>query len=178
MDPLSFAAAGVNLIGGLFSTFSAAKQAKTNARYAVQEYEGAFQQVGIQNQALLDESAALDRQTKYAVAQRIEQSQKLKDTNEAWMSSSGTAFNASQAIADKRIDKTLRADITVASYNAALQKKRISDQIKVNRMSLETAKNRAAATISQGTATTIGTAIGAGVDFVGSLVKNAPVMGK
>lgn len=174
MDPLSIAAVGLNLVGGLFSTFGAAKQAKTNARLGLEEYKGLWQQVGIQNEQLMDENKSVELAAGLAVAKRIEQALQVKTRNTAFMSASGTSFNASQRVAADETDKNASKDAQTIEYNASLGRKRIADQIKVNRMSLETAKARAAAGISQGTANTIGTAMQAGIDLAGSIIKNAP----
>jgi hypothetical protein len=160
MDPLSIAMVGLNVVGGLFSTFQAAKQAKANSRYAIEEFKGQWQQVGIQNEQLIDEAKSVGMAAELAVAKRMEQALKVKTNNAAVQSASGTSFNASQAIAAQETDKNARKDAQVIEYNTALQGKRIADQIKVNRMSLETAKKRAAATISNGTAVQAGIKLG------------------
>lgn len=168
---------GVMIAGGLMSTIGAAKQAKVNARLANQEYLGQWQQIGIQDEQLLDEAKAVELQARQAVEARFGQAQDVKDKNVAWMSASGTSFNASQAIAARETDKNARKDAATLQYNSALQRNRISQQIRVNRMSLDTALSRAAATISQGTANTVGTAQRAGIDLLGSLVKDAGSLG-
>lgn len=178
MDPITLAIAGtaLNGLGGLLSTFGAARSAKINDRRAIEEYTGLWQQVGLQNEQYLDAMKAVEMQAQQAVEGRIEDGLQTKAKNAAWMSASGTSFNASQAIAAQQTDKKVARDAQTLEFNAAMQNKRIAAQIKVNRMSLDTAKAKVAATISQGTANTIGTAESAAIDFAGSLIKNAPAM--
>jgi hypothetical protein len=72
----------------------------------------------------------------------MEQAQRIKDRNVAWMSASGSSFNASQAVAARETDKNARKDAATLNYNSALKRDRIAEQIKINRMGLDFALRR------------------------------------
>jgi hypothetical protein len=142
--------AGLSAAGGMMATRGAAKQAKANAMSSILELQGMYEQVAIQNEQLLQETDSIKIAADLAMNERVEQNEKIKRMNRSFMSSSGLAANFSAQVAERVGDVAMRKDIQTTQYNAAGQRAKISDQIKVNRMSLKYGGYRAATNISNG----------------------------
>lgn len=147
---------GLSAAGGVMATSAAGKQASRNAMLGREELRGQYEQTGIQNQQLMDEIKSIELAAGQAANERLEQAASTKTRNAAFVSASGTGFNASEAVAAREIDRNAARDVTTLGYNAALQGRRVVDQIRVNRMALRTGSARAAVGISNGVANTIG----------------------
>ena len=172
MESLIFG--GLSAAGGLMSTAAAGKEAKANAQAAIMELQGQYTQVAIQNEQLLQEVDAIKIGAKQQINERYEQLQSIKENNRLAVSASGMSWNASADVADKVSDREAYKDVGMIEFNAASQRRNVSQQIKVNREALKYGGFRAATNVSNGyrRASEIGSQ--AALSTLTSLFKYAP----
>lgn len=166
-------AAGLSIAGGIMQVGGAAREAKANSRLAILELQGQWEQVGIQDEQLLREADTIKTAAAVSVEERYQQLAKIKTNNALFMTISGLSENLSEGVADRESARAAAHDVRLIGYQAASQRRNIADQITVNRMALQYGNYRAATTISQGTAKTIGVGQQALISFGQTLLKYA-----
>src|SRR5215217_7255633 len=104
---------GLSAAGGLMQASSSARAAKQNGLATMLELQGQYEQVGTQNEQLLQEVDLIRLSAEGQVRERMEQLNKVKENNTLFMAASGLSFNNAQEVAGRVSDKKAGNDVQV-----------------------------------------------------------------